>query len=451
MWLTCRVCTLSVRASAALTLTRRCAHTLPTTPAAPQSSRATFDVKKLPPQLQREFCASENERALQHLVRRQPTTDVVVITSSTVHPVVWQCTACDTQWSARPSDRTNPQRSDQYRCPSCHPAHTPPSPKLSASPSPTAPPSRAANLLCEAHPALAAQWDAARNDLPQNHVLQSVTDVHTSSSTKVWWRCSLCCTPWLESVSSRVTRYELALQDPGAGVGALLCPACERRGASLSAYREAAQKGVSLNVTREKPRRCLSDDRLLLAEALLRPSQNPAEISLTSEAMLQWRCRSCQFEYGATVANRFLRHERCPQCSGKEKSMMNLLVIQRPDVVAEVSKHVSRTKLRHMTVHDDAELSFVCRTCFSPYRMTARARCAVPRGVPACSKCFLTSTQVLAEAQQQMQRRGAQHLSSRARQRVKQKALQLNRSSRNADHLAAAANELRNRDGALKD
>jgi hypothetical protein len=448
-----------------------------------------FNLKRLPPQLQQEFDVTANQRALRHLVRKATTTrrstaDVspegssecgaavlstpapeMSITPSTVHPVMWRCTLCNTQWSARPSDRANTQTADAFRCPCCYGSgdaametfplatkrdHSDISLPVVVSSNNTRPSCSTCGLLCDVHPALAAEWDSQRNQLLQNGVLQDVTEVHTSSSAKVWWRCPLCCTPWLESVSSRVARYEVATvslskaarRGAAANVAALVCPACERRGVSRAASPATLSAG---------PRRCLSDDRLLMSEVLLSPSQNPREISLTSETMLQWRCRTCQYEYVATVANRFLRHERCPQCTGRVPSPMNLLVIQRPDVVQEVSKYISRTRLRYITVHDDVELPFVCRTCFSPYRMTARARCAVPRGVPACSKCFWTGTQVLTEAQRQIAKTGATQLSSRARSRVRQKALQLSRSNRSSDRLAATANELQHRDGALKD
>ncbi|CAJ1986216.1 Domain of unknown function (DUF4379) [Leishmania donovani] len=441
-----------------------------------------FELDRLPPQLQREFDVDANQRALRHLWR--PTragTDSdgasavpfnLPVTPSSVHPVVWRCTHCQSQWSARPSDRTNPQLADAHRCPRCYggqplPAgspDTPTSPDAGAQPGPSSRPSTAATgvgLLCDSYPFLAAQWDPLRNQLLQNQVLQSVTEVRTSSASMVWWRCPLCLSPWLESVSSRVARYGLAMQrhsvpskpslsrtgttpgnDPSrpAGELVLLCPSCERRGASSSGA-----------ISPASPRRWLADDALLLGEALLRPHQDPQRVSLTSETMLQWRCRSCQFEYAATVANRFLRHERCPQCSGRTKSMHNLLVVQRPDVVREVSKHISRTRLRYITIHDDVELPFVCRTCYAPYRMTARARCAVPRGVPACSKCFLTSSQVLTEAQHQHQHGGAKALSARARRRVRQRALQLSRSHRHRERLAATLNELSHHDNALKD
>lgn len=503
---------LSVRATRRLTanavsrrsLTSASIHTTPISQASPSSLMSTsqaplpllhFNLDGLPPQLQREFDVVANERALRHLARKAntkrlkstqtlPTARSVVtatsppssepaelcITSSTVHPVMWRCEACHTQWSARPSERANPQTADAYRCPCCYGDATPPpaatlrdAPLAEKSAAPSVPTAHVSNLLCEVHPALAAQWDTHRNGLLQNSVLQDVTEVHTSSSTKAWWQCPLCRTPWLEAVSSRVARFEMATQAAAAvsksasspDVSALVCPACERRGVSRRAGSVAsAAQGASQSTTKSsmaKPRRWLSDDPLLLSEALLRPAQNPREISLTGETMLQWRCRTCQFEYGATVANRFLRHERCPQCSGKEKSMMNLLVIQRPDVVQEVSKHISRTRLRYVTVHDDVELPFVCRTCFSPYRMTARVRCAVPRGVPVCPKCFLTSSQVLAEAQQHAMKAGMTQLTLPARRRVQKKALQLSRSNRSADRLATAANELRHRDNAMKD
>ncbi|GET85977.1 hypothetical protein, conserved [Leishmania tarentolae] len=439
-----------------------------------------FQLERLPPQLQREFDVHANQRALRHLRRpKPPGADAhgaaaapfnLPVTPSSVHPVIWRCTKCQSQWSARPSDRANPQLADAHQCPRCYGGHhapsgspdTPAAPDAGAQPAASSQPSTTptgVGLLCDAYPLLAAQWDPLRNGLLQNQVLLSVTEVHTSSASKVWWRCPLCSSPWLESISSRVARYSLSLQrhsahsksnlshtdatsgsDCSRSAGGLvpLCPSCERRGA-----------GSSSTLSSAAPRHWLADDALLLGEALLRSHQDPKRISLTSETTLQWRCRNCQFEYGATVANRFLRHERCPQCSGRFKSVHNLLVIQRPDVVREVSKHISRTRLRYITIHDDVELPFVCRTCYAPYRMTARARCAVPRGVPACSKCFLTSSQVLTEAQHQQG--GNKLLSARARRRVRQKALQLSRSHRNREHLAATANELSHRDSALKD
>lgn len=451
----------------------------------------SFQLDQLPPQLQREFDVAANQRALRHLVRNSPSphtkqtrgsnavngssvegdgiaadsfspfSSEIRIAPTSVHKAVWRCSECHTQWSARPSDRTNPQTADAYRCPACYGDATLHQDHLRATAPSSNPsealstekkaPAYASSRLCEVYPALAAQWDTARNELLQNSVLHDVTEVRTSSSAKVWWQCPLCRTPWLESVSSRVARYVLATQSlppsTKTDAAALVCSACERRGASGG----TSLSSSSSSTASSGPRRWLSDDRLLLSEALLRPAQNPREISLTSETMLQWRCRSCQFEYVATVANRFLRHERCPQCTGKEKSMMNLLVIQRPDVVAEVSKYISRTKLRYITVRDDVELPFVCRTCFAHYRMTARARCAVPRGVPACPKCFLTNSQVLATAQRQAQQRGVAQLSARVRRRVREKALQLSRSNRSADRLTATANELQHRDGAMKD
>ncbi|KAG5511242.1 hypothetical protein JKF63_07184 [Porcisia hertigi] len=441
-----------------------------------------FQLERLPPQLQREFDIDANQRALRHLWRptragagtgESPAALLdLPVTPSSAHPVLWRCTRCRTQWSARPSERTNAQIADAHRCPRCYggerfssdPLNTESPPDPTAQPESSSQPTAAStgtSLLCDSYPLLAAQWDPLRNRLLQNQVLQSVTEVHTSSASSVWWRCPLCCSSWLESVSSRVARFGLAMQrhsvhskqglsDLSTTLGGCphgsarelvpLCPSCERRGASASS-----------SVTPTGPRRWLSEDTLLLGEALLRPHQDPQQISLTSEMTLQWRCRNCQLEYASTVANRFLRHERCPQCSGKTKSLLNLLVVQRPDVMKEVSKHISRTRLRFITVHDDIELPFVCRTCYAPYRMTARARCAVPRGVPACSKCFLTSSQVLTEAQQQQQQRGVTALPARIRRRVRQKALQLSRSNRHQERLAATANELSHRDNALKD
>lgn len=413
-----------------------------------------FKTTALPPLLQREFDTEANAVALKQLALPRfrdgggddLTPVEVVISPSTVIKVQWKCSACQTQWAARPSERADPQVGDGYGCPRCSiDAVKAAAARSSSSSSPLSSPS-AFRLLHVAYPLIAAQWDQKRNQLLQNRVTQGVLAISASSSASVWWRCSLCHSPWAETVISRVRRYAQRLKSAGDVSPVPLCPKCERR--SDAASPASAAPPSTAKVASCRPRRFLVEDELLLSEAVLRPDESPHEISLTSEKMLSWRCQYCQFDFQATVANRFLRHERCPQCSGQTKTPMNLLVVQRPDLVAEVSKEISRTRLASVAVFDDVELPFVCRICYTTYRMTARVRCAVPRGVPACSNCFLMQTQVAAEAAALTEPQQA--ASSRDRYQLKRKALDRSRSGRHRHRLALAAHAGRLRDRAVK-
>ncbi|RNF16877.1 uncharacterized protein Tco025E_05002 [Trypanosoma conorhini] len=415
-----------------------------------------FSLGALPPKLQREFCCEENAQNLRHVTQRppdtaaDPTEKVVHVLPSWVHVVAWQCEACGCQWSARPVDRTDPQVSSFYACPKCVSGAT-------AEPTATSD-SRRSRLrrLAEVHPLLAAQWDEGRNAVLHNRVfIESVVDVPLPCSTVVWWACPHCRRSWRESVDSRVHRYEQQQQqerkknDGDGGSATLpLCPSCERSGVYSSPRPEATLPSSAFAAVSSRcgengvvgVKRFLKDDAVLLAEALLRPHEDPAALSLHSNKPLLWRCRWCTHEFTASIADRFLRYYRCPQCTGAVATPLNLLTIQRPDVVREVAQSVSRTKLLHMTIHDNTIVTFVCRTCMSPYRMSVRLRCVLQPGVTACPKCLWNRSQFAKEVAVANAERGA--LS--AAPRLSMKKFRLKRRRRGT--FDTVRNELRQRD-----
>ncbi|RNC44714.1 hypothetical protein TcCL_NonESM05567, partial [Trypanosoma cruzi] len=226
-----------------------------------------------------------------------------------------------------------------------------------------------------------------------------------------------------------------------------LCPLCEGCGVCSSSHSDASTSSSSLSLPQQSGEKCsigvkrfLQDDAVLLAEALLQSHEDPAAISLQSNRLLQWRCRWCAHEFTASIADRFLRYHRCPQCSGAVATPLNLLAIQRPDVLREVARTVSSAKLLKMTIHDDTVVTFVCRICMSPYRLSVRLRCLLKRGVTACPKCLWNRSQFAKEVALANEQRGA----SKTIPRMSMKKLRLKRRGR--DTFDTVRNQLYQRD-----
>ncbi|KAG8345846.1 putative Zinc ribbon domain [Trypanosoma vivax] len=373
--------------------------------------RIRFCLEALPPNLQGEFDSEENARTMAHLCHRASDETVINVLPSWAHVVLWRCSVCSAQWASRPADRTDPQVAALHSCPECL------SQKHSAEQGEgTREKTRyVKRKLADVYPILASQWDACRNAVAHNRVLfESVAHVPLPCAAMVWWRCPHCRIPWKETVDSRVHRFvsqqgnfdHQLTGGHGSSVHTIpLCPTCENRGAHHSELSESENISSTQSTTQEEHpedkkvlslenknnsatvKRFLKDDLLLLAEAQLRPSDDPAMIPLRSDKLMTWKCRRCDYEFVASMASRFVRNEQCPQCSGKKRTPLNLLTIQRPDVLREVARTVRRSKLMSVTIHDDTVLPFVCRTCMSVYRCPVRLRCLLHGQATACPKC----------------------------------------------------------------
>eukprot|EP00796_Vickermania_ingenoplastis_P010850 gene10850-7516_t len=231
---------------------------------------------------------------------------------------------------------------------------------------------------------------STRNADHLNCVLQSVTQISSTSTIPVWWSCPVCCKSWKERPRDRVKRFEL-LRNNCANAEVSVCIECER-----NIYVKNSDHAAT---TTKKPAEVLADCEHLLLEARLRPHQDPHQLSLFSGTLLQWCCRYCEHEFTASIRNRYLHSERCPQCSGKEPTAYNLVSVQRPEIMLEVSARVPRELFRHLTITDTQELSFVCRTCFTVYSMSVASRCQVPRDGTACPKCLLLLSEIASTPQ----------------------------------------------------
>nr|CCC91658.1 conserved hypothetical protein [Trypanosoma congolense IL3000] len=439
----------------------------------PALPNAVFQLEALPVSLQREFDYEENARNLTHMIGRSLHTlhnlndsaaagdydhgegSIIKVLPSWVHLVSWCCVACGCKWAARPANRVDPQVAAFYGCPRCNPSRSGALSLQSAQPSLDTPSCSQMQRFAEVYPLLAGQWDACRNSVVHNKVLfESVADVPLPCSSVVWWICPHCEKSWEESVDSRIQRFD---QNKGkensehgsSEVNASLCPSCEGRGALLCASGPSGSaatanvKAVSKRRGKGRATKCselkrfLKDDSILLSEAQLHAYDDPATITLRSNKLLCWKCRWCAYEFVASVADRFLRYKRCPQCTGAKRTPLNLLSIQRPDVLREIASTVPKSKLLKATVHDDTVMPFVCRTCLSTYRMPIRLRCLLPEGLAACPKCVWNKSKFALEVAALSAEGGG---CSARPQRKKR---------RSKDSRILALNELRQRDNGL--
>eukprot|EP01083_Nonionella_stella_P280969 956032_1 len=156
--------------------------------------------------------------------------------------------------------------------------------------------------LAVRHPDVAVEFHPTRNDNI------SVTEILSTSSKLVWWKCDSGEHEWQATPRSR-TSY-------GAG-----CPLC-------SDYRLASEHSLATQYPQ------------IVAE--YHPSKNgglsPADIYACSSKKVWWRCAiDPEHEWQARPADRTSRDKAtgCPFCSGTQVSNKNSLAVRYPKIAAE--------------------------------------------------------------------------------------------------------------------
>lgn len=339
------------------------------------SSSNAFVLATLPLYLQKEFDLEENANLLRHLVRR---TSPVVVSPNWLCEVAWKCTRCHCKWTARPTERVSNQLNRYSGCPQCREeaqktleanittfSTTPSSPSM---------------LLHIAYPHLSTEWKGTA-EIESRNAAEKTTffNVSTTSSIKVQWKCRQCARLWKQSVRERVMAIEQQRNDFSHHEGTTFCPDCE------------AQNGIRpLGNLKTRKKSSLSDHSILLSEVHLRPHQDPRKIHLTSAIQLTWQCSYCQWKYVASLKNRYLYHETCPRCAGKQKDSSNSLQIQRPDVQNELKSKYSSSYL--LGTKDTNTMKFTCKKCHATYNMTLKSRCLLSASYTLCPKCLYNKT-----------------------------------------------------------
>lgn len=334
-----------------------------------------FDVSRLPHHLQAEFDEEENKKLMKHVLRNQ---SPVIVSPNWLFEVAWKCSRCLYKWTARPAERLATNPTQYYGCPHCreqglntsHPILRNPEIKFQDS----------SALLHLAYPHLFKEWNGIP-EIQSQKPSASITflNVLTHSPVKAKWRCRRCARVWLQSVRDRVIVLEQKQRAFPDEKVCTLCPECEMQDENHSSVKSRSKKMF------------LSDHSILLSEAQLREHQDPRTIPLTSATEISWQCPYCQWKYIAALKNRFLYQVRCPRCTGAERDHSNMLQLQRPDVLSDLSGNTPSSCFTRAT-QDVKPLSLSCKKCHTSYTINTKARCLVPPKGTSCPKCLYHQT-----------------------------------------------------------
>ncbi len=142
------------------------------------------------------------------------------------------------------------------------------------------------NDLKTAFPYLAREWDYEKN----NNLLP--TEVTPGSNKRVWWKCLRCKGEWETPIWSRVK---------GRG-----CPYC----AGVKPI-----KGVN-DLPTKKP------ELMLEWNSEKNKDIDPTNYMPSSRAKVWWKCKTCKFEWEASIGSR-TQGRGCPKCAGKHEKVYN--------------------------------------------------------------------------------------------------------------------------------
>lgn len=247
-----------------------------------------------------------------HPTKNSPLTPQAV-TAHSHKNIWWKCAQCGHEWETSVSNR-----SAGKGCPICSLKKQGQTKVLNLI--------KASGSFADKYPELLAEWDYDKN-------VMSPSTITPNSSTKVWWKCSVCGYTWRTSVSHRTIRRSG-------------CPACKNKVAtntnSVKSVRPDLlnywdyEKNIDISVdNRRRGNGCpiCSGHQLLIGYNDLAtthpqlcqewdPTKNgdltPQKITKGSHKKVWWICPKGH-EYSATVSNRVLGRG-CPICSLEKRS-----------------------------------------------------------------------------------------------------------------------------------
>ncbi len=258
--------------------------------------------------------------------------------------VWWKCLAGpDHEWEAVVRDRALAG----HCCPCCNGR------KLSVT-----------NALTALYPDIAAQFHPTKNEgLTPDKVL-------AGSAKKYWWKCSK--GPdheWETTVDSRTT-------------GGRGCPCCAGRQLSITNSLATLYPDIA---------------------AQFHPTKNgeltPDKVLAGSAKKYWWKCsKGPDHEWESTVDMRTTAGSGCPCCAGQKVSMTNSLVIQYPDIAAQIhpTKNEGLTPDK-LLVGSSKKVWWKCsKGPDHEWETTVNKRISLGRGCPCCAGRQLSITNSLA-------------------------------------------------------
>lgn len=175
----------------------------------------------------------------------------------------WKCATCGYEWQASPSTRTRKDRKKGCGCPVCH--HKVVVPGVHDAES--------------YNPEVASDWNV---DLNEGKKLSSFLP---ASNRYGWWTCQTCGYTWRAKIQSRI------VDNKG-------CPCCSGKVAVVG----------KTDLTTTRP------DLLVEWNYERNSKLTPEQFTEFSGKRVWWKCKKCNYEWSAKIANRALGRG-CPHCA----------------------------------------------------------------------------------------------------------------------------------------
>jgi len=180
----------------------------------------------------------------------------------------WECSVCEYKWSATIKNRTI----NNSGCPAC-------TGKIVTD----------KNCIAITHPKLLKEWSFLKNKetTPYN--------VTRGSTKKAWWKCETCSHEWKTSINNRTTHKSN-------------CPGCSRH--TLS----------STNCLMYKYPQSIKE-----WHPTLNNGKTPYDFTPDANIKVWWKCSNCNYEWNATINNKFKHNVGCKKCKTKSKGELKIL------------------------------------------------------------------------------------------------------------------------------
>ena len=264
--------------------------------------------------------------------------------------VWWKCSVCGYEWEASPNMRF-------YRhtgCPAC--THQVIRRKVNGAIQYDSIGRPMYNDLESVRPDIAKQWDYERNgDLKPS-------DVNAGSERKVWWICE-------KGHHYEASVYQRATKNAGGGTN---CPYCSNKKV-LKGYNdlETLNPEVASEWNFEK-----------------NGDLKPSDFVISSGRRVWWKCKTCGYEWEASIANRSSKHNqtKCPLCTHQVLVPgINDLATVYPKLLEEWDYEKNTLNPHEISGGTNKKAWWICKECGYSWETSIPVRTKMNGGCPKCS------------------------------------------------------------------